>query len=55
MQDVVSPGELLGKPLFQANDFVIYSKLGALNIRRVSRTSQPRRTGSRMDRVHGAP
>lgn len=35
MQEAVSPKQIFGKPLFQANDFVIYSKMGALNIRRV--------------------
>lgn len=35
MQEAVSPKQIFGEPLFQANDFVIYSKMGALNIRRV--------------------
>lgn len=35
----VSPRDCVGPPRFQANDFVIYDKLGSLNIRVVEQSS----------------
>jgi hypothetical protein len=34
-----SPEETVGPPLFMANDFVIYDKLGSLNVRTVEESS----------------
>eukprot|EP00892_Ulva_mutabilis_P000217 jgi/Ulvmu1/10196/UM006_0152.1 len=49
LPEAVSPTQLLGQPIFQANDFIIYNKLGTLNIRRVEQKSAKESLGASLD------